>query len=81
MRKKIVDKLVEEFSENVDDSEMIYNVTLNYYENVYGSYTIYAVLFAFAFLITIGISSTFIYFNLCLKLCFLKQQFTKHIKV
>ena len=67
MRKKIVDKLVEEFSENVDDSEMIYNVTLNYYENVYGSYTIYAVLFAFAFLITIGISSTFIYFNLCLK--------------
>ena len=36
MRKKIVDKLVEEFSENVDDSEMIYNVTLNDYENVYG---------------------------------------------
>ena len=34
MQKKIVDKLVEEFSENVDDSEMIYNVTLNYYENV-----------------------------------------------
>ena len=33
MQKKIVDKLVEECGENIDESKMIYNVTLNDYEN------------------------------------------------
>ena len=49
-RTKIVDKLVEERSENIDESEMIYNVTLNDNENVCGSYTIYTILFVIVFL-------------------------------
>ena len=39
-RKKIVDELVEKCSENIDKIEMIYNVTLNDFEKVYGSCTI-----------------------------------------
>ena len=65
--KKIVDKLVEECSENIDESEMIFNATLNDYENVCGSCTVYIVLFAIAFLIIIGVSSAFIYFHWYLK--------------
>ena len=42
-------------------------VTLNDYENVCGSCTIYIVLFVIAFLIIIGISSAFIYFHSYLK--------------
>ena len=62
-KKELVDKLVEKCSENIDEKEMIYNVTLNDYENVCGSCTIYTVLFAIAFLIIIGISSAFTYFH------------------
>ena len=39
-RKKLVDKLIEECSENIDKNEMIYNGTLNNYESVYNSCTI-----------------------------------------
>ena len=46
---------------------MIYNRTLNDYENVCDSCTIYIVLFVIAFLIIIGISSAFIYFHWYLK--------------
>ena len=62
-RKKLIDKLVEECSENIDENEMIYNATLNDYENVCGPCTIYTLLFVIAFLRTIGISSAFIYFQ------------------
>ena len=62
-RKKLVDKLVEEYSENIDGNEMIYNATLNDYGNVFNSCTIYIVLFVIAFLIIIGISSAFIHFH------------------
>ena len=51
----MVHELVDECSEDNDESEMIYNVTLNYYGNVCGSYAIYLVLFVIAFLIFIGI--------------------------
>ena len=61
--KIIVDKLVEECSENIDESEMIYNVTLNVYKNVCRSCKIYTVLFVIAFLIISSISSEFIYFH------------------
>ena len=44
-----VDKVVEECSENIEKNEMIYNVALNDYENVYGSCTIYTVLFFITF--------------------------------
>ena len=46
---------------------MIYNITLNDYENSYGSCTIYTVLFATAFLTSNCISSAFIYFPWHLK--------------
>ena len=49
MQKKIVDKLVEECGENIDESKMIYNVTLNDYENACGSCTLCTVLFVIAF--------------------------------
>ena len=42
---------------------MIYNGTVNDYEKVCNSCTIYIVLFAIAFLIIIDVSSAFIYFN------------------
>ena len=40
--KELVDKFVEKCSENIDEKEMINNVTLNDYENVCGSSTIYS---------------------------------------
>ena len=46
---------------------MIYYATLNDYENVCGSCTVYIVLFVIAFLIIIGISSAFIYYHWYLK--------------
>ena len=64
---KKVDKLVEECSKNIDENEMIHSSTLNDYGNVCNSCTIYIVLFVIAFLITIGISSAFIYFHWYLK--------------
>ena len=62
-RKKLIDKLIEERSENIDRNEMIYNGTLNDYEKVCNSYTIYIVLFVIAFLIIISISSAYFYFH------------------
>ena len=47
--------LVEKCSENIDGNEMIYNGTVNDYEKVCNSCTIYIVLFVIAFLIIIGI--------------------------
>ena len=62
-RKKLIDKLLEERSENIDGNEMIYNVTLNDYEKVCNSCTIYIVLFVIAFLMIISISSAYFYFH------------------
>ena len=58
-RKKLVDKLVEECSENIDGNKMIYND----YGNVCNSCTIYIELFVIAFLIIIGITSAYFYFH------------------
>ena len=67
MYKKIVDKLVEECSENIDGNEMIYGI-LNDYGKVCNSYTIYIALFDIVFfLLIIGIGSAFIYFHWYLK--------------
>ena len=70
--KRLVDKLVEECSENIDGkklhlSEMFYNSTLIDYEKLCRSCTTYIVLFVILFIISISISSTFIYFNWYLK--------------
>ena len=76
-RKRLIDKLVEGCSENVDGNEMLYNETLdvislsttplNVYKILCNSCTIYIVLFVVFFIIGICISSVFIYFHWCLK--------------
>ena len=66
-RKRLINKLVEECSENIDGNEMIYNSTLNDYEEICSSCTVYIVLFVIAFLMIIGISSAYFYFYFVLK--------------
>ena len=61
-RKKLVDKFVEECSENIDENEIIYSGTVNDYGNVCNSCTIYIVLFVIFLIISISISSAFIDF-------------------
>ena len=65
--KKIIDKLVEECSENIDGNEIIFNETLNDYEKVCNSCTVYIVLLVIFFIISISLSSAFIYFHWYLK--------------
>ena len=67
-RKRIIDKLLEECSENIGGNEMQYNETLdviplNVYKKVCNSSTIYIVLFAVFFIKNICISSVLIYFH------------------
>ena len=57
--KKFADKLVEEYSEEIDGNEMIYNN----YGNVCNSCTIYIALLVTFLTIIIGIGSVFIYFH------------------
>ena len=78
-RKRLIEKLVEEFSENIDGSTVIYNKTLNDYENVPNCCTIYIVLFVIFFIMSIRISSAFIYFHWYSKKDISKQQFIKHV--
>ena len=61
-KKELIDKLVEECSENIDRNNMIHNATLNDYRKVCQSCTIYIVLLVIAFLIIIGICSAFFLF-------------------
>ena len=72
-RKRLIDKLVEECSENIDENELhsnkLISVTSNDYKNVCGSCersscTAYIVLLVIFFIISIGISSVFIYWYL-----------------
>ena len=62
-RKKLINNLFEECSENIDGNEMIYDD----YGNVCNSRTIYIILFFIVFLIIITISGAFIYFYWYLK--------------
>ena len=68
-RYKLVDKLVEECSENIDRNDMIYNETVNVLSSDYkcGSFTLYIVLFAVFLVIRVIISAVFIYFCWYLK--------------
>ena len=79
-RKRLVDKLVEECSENIDEKEshqnkMIYNSTLNNHEKICTSCIVCIILFDVFFITSISISSVFIYFYWYLKIYILKQQF------
>ena len=62
-RKKIVEKLVEECSEDIDGNEMIYNTTLNHYRKVCNSCTIYIALFVTFSITSISISSAHFHFT------------------
>ena len=69
-RKRLINKLVEECSQNIDGNEMIYNDTMNDYGKTYNSYTVYIVLLVIFFIISIN-SSVFIYFY-----CYIKKDVT-----
>ena len=58
---------------------MIYNSTLNDYENLFNYCAISIVLFVITFLVIIGIRSVFIYFHWCLTEDILKLEFIKNI--
>ena len=58
-RRRLINKLVEQCSGNIDGNELIYNSTLNYYEKICSSCTVYIILFFIAFLMIIGLSSAF----------------------
>ena len=60
-------KLVEECSENIDGSELIYNATLNDHGKVCSSCTIYIVLLVIFFIISIVISCVFVCFHWYIK--------------
>ena len=72
-RKKLIDKLIAECSENFDEkelhsNEMTYNRTLNAiplndYKNICNSCTVYIVLLTIFFIKSLSISSVFIYFH------------------
>ena len=71
-RKRIIDKLVEECSENIAGNEMLYNeildvIPLNVYRKVFSSCMVYIVLFAVFLIRSICICCVFIYFYWYLK--------------
>ena len=84
-RNKFVDKLVEEWLENIDRNKMLHNetfnviplnvISLNNYKKVCNSCTIYIILFAVFFIKSICISSVFIYFQWYL------QKDNVHVKI
>ena len=72
-KNKLVDKLVEEYIENIDGNKMLHIETLDViplsdYKKVCNSCTIYIVLFAVFFITSICNSSVFVYFH-----CYFKK--------
>ena len=66
-RKELINRLVEECGEDIDENELIYNVTLNDHRKVCNSCTLYIVLLVIFLIKSISISSAFIYFHWYLK--------------
>ena len=66
-KKRLVNKLVGECSENMDGNEMIYNVALNDHKKVRNSWKIYILLLVIFRMVSTSISSAFIYFHWYLK--------------
>ena len=84
-RKKLVDKLVEKFTENVEEVKLA-KITSAENENKHkcSSCALYIVLFSIIFTINVAIGTYFIYFHWYLKILLmlslvpiLKQQFTE----
>ena len=67
MKEELIDKLFEECSVNIDENETIDNKTLNDYERVFNSCTIYTVLFSIFLIIGIRVISVYFYFHRYLK--------------
>ena len=65
-KKKLVDKLVEECTENIEETKLVENE--NKHENKCSSCTVYIVIFSLSFAINIGIGIYFVYFY-----CYLKK--------
>ena len=65
-RKKLIDKLVEESSENIDEKKLHSN-EINDYEKICSSCSVYIVLLVIFFIISISISNVFIHFHWYLK--------------
>ena len=68
VEKKIIDKLIEECSKNIDGNKMLYNETLNaillnVYKKVCNSYTVFIVFFVIFLITSICNCSVFIYFH------------------
>ena len=59
-RKRLIDRLVEECSENIDGNKMICNSTLNDYGKMCSFCTVYIILLAKFFIISISLGSVFI---------------------
>ena len=59
-RKRLVDKLVEECTKNIDEVKI---TSKNEHENKRSSFTLYIVLFSIFFTISIGIATYFVYYK------------------
>ena len=59
-RKRLIDRLVEECSENIDGNKMVYNSTLNDYEKICSFCTVCIILLAKFFIISIILGNVFI---------------------
>ena len=66
-RKRLIDKLVERCRENIDGNKVIYDSTFNDYRTICNSWAVCIVLLVIFFIISINISSIFIYFHWYLK--------------
>ena len=55
VEKGLIDKLIEECIVNIDENEMIYNVTVNEYGNICNYCTIHIILFVISFLIILAL--------------------------
>ena len=62
MRKRLIDQLVEEFSQDISGNEMIHNMTLNDHGKVCSSCTIHIVLLIITSITLMNIDGVYIYF-------------------
>ena len=63
-RKRLIDKLVKKYNEDIDGNEMVYNGRSYYYGKVCKFWTLHIVLLIIAFIIIIGINGACLYFLL-----------------
>ena len=81
-RKNLVDKLVDECSETVKEVKLA-KITLaeNESENKYSSCTMYIVLMIVVFIIFVGITTCFVYYNIKINVSCIKFSTQKETKI